>query len=588
MTLVNPRESLSQTDDLESSSSIILKKEDLDHFDSLNSALSSMSGVQIKDFGGAGWNPIIQLRGASQDNVLVIVDGMVINNQGSFTQNLSSLALQEIEEIRVYKNNTSLKYGKNQAGGIIEIKTLKKKKQQARVEVGSFQTYGITLFHPLNEFQSFKASYLEAQNDFLIVNENSTPLDTSDDFEEKRKSNAFYQNTFEFTHDKDNLLFKYNFLGTIKEIPNENNTITSASLQTTLHQLRYSQKMKQTKLFIGFSYKEEDYRDQNSQIGLGIQDNTYLTYNTQTQLSRNFQLSSRTLYTLGLFVEAQNFQAIDNLTFDETRFDAFNLNINNEFQHFLYKSTLKWFLSSMHYHVSGNSQISFEDLSYGLGQRFELPFILKYNLTRNIRFPYAHELFGDRGLSVANQELQPETSWHADLGLIWERKDFSLEVNYFSLEFNNLITQVFNSQGIGSFENIASARIDGYEAKFHFNFTKNLFYSAGATFQNPQDTSQTLAFRNKLLPGRFKETYTQSLIYQKKKFRVDLTYLKQNTMFYDRANTLDALDLNTLNLALTYHGIRMEVNNITNNRFELFNGYPNQGQNLRFSYQAHF
>ena len=95
---------------------------------------------------------MIRLRGYRQREVRVFVDGIPINNPYTGRQNLRLLSASNIAEVRVIKGGSSVLYGPNTVGGVVEIITrnpVKRPSADFTAEVGSSDYWRATLFSAL-------------------------------------------------------------------------------------------------------------------------------------------------------------------------------------------------------------------------------------------------------------------------------------------------------------------------------------------------------------------------------------------------------------------------------------------------------
>ena len=91
---------------------------------SLDDLLRYLPGIEVQQRGPAGSQSDIVLRGGTFQQVLVIIDGLRINdpNSGHFTSYIP-IAPAEIERIEILKGASSAIYGSEAVGGVINIIT---------------------------------------------------------------------------------------------------------------------------------------------------------------------------------------------------------------------------------------------------------------------------------------------------------------------------------------------------------------------------------------------------------------------------------------------------------------------------------
>jgi outer membrane cobalamin receptor len=86
-------------------------------------ALEAVAGVEIADIGTAGSVKSVRIRGSASAQVLVLVDGVRMNDSQQGATDLSLLPVEMIERIEVVRGGTSALYGADALGGVVNIIT---------------------------------------------------------------------------------------------------------------------------------------------------------------------------------------------------------------------------------------------------------------------------------------------------------------------------------------------------------------------------------------------------------------------------------------------------------------------------------
>ena len=106
--------------------------------------LADMPGINISRLGTAGSSISIMVRGASSDQVLVMIDGRRANDPASGVASLSLIPLSEIDRVEIIRGGASAIYGTGASGGVINIITKKSMENSPVIELdantGSFST----------------------------------------------------------------------------------------------------------------------------------------------------------------------------------------------------------------------------------------------------------------------------------------------------------------------------------------------------------------------------------------------------------------------------------------------------------------
>jgi len=89
----------------------------------LGEALQNVGDSFIKNYGGVGSLETVSLRGSTDAQVLILIDGQRLNNAQQGSVDLSSIPTNAIERIEVVKGGNAAMYGSDAIGGVINIIT---------------------------------------------------------------------------------------------------------------------------------------------------------------------------------------------------------------------------------------------------------------------------------------------------------------------------------------------------------------------------------------------------------------------------------------------------------------------------------
>lgn len=117
---------------------------------SLSDLLSRQAGLHLKSTSGNDKNASIDIRGMGDtavSNVLVLVDGVRLNESDLSGANLASISLAEIERIEILRGGGAVRYGDGAVGGVINILTRTPKSGRLRgsvqMETGSYDSHAL-------------------------------------------------------------------------------------------------------------------------------------------------------------------------------------------------------------------------------------------------------------------------------------------------------------------------------------------------------------------------------------------------------------------------------------------------------------
>src|SRR5579862_3392803 len=124
-------------------------------------AVAQLPGVNVARYGPFGALATVGIRGSSQQQVLVLLDGLPVAGVQSENINLEQLPVAGIDRIEVVEGGGSALYGSGSIGGIVNVITTGRAPSTATVSTGSFgqQTYQFQ-----TPYVSFQRTY--ANNDY--------------------------------------------------------------------------------------------------------------------------------------------------------------------------------------------------------------------------------------------------------------------------------------------------------------------------------------------------------------------------------------------------------------------------------------
>lgn len=148
----------------------------------LSEALQSFGGIQLQDTTGNGSQVAISMRGFgvnASSNSLLLVNGIPFTNPDIAPPNLNQIPIDDIAFIEIYTGSESVLYGDQAVGGIINIITKKKLKNNVTLScgLGSYNKYECNgglqnrwkdLRYAMN-VESFHTDNYRAHNDYDLT-----------------------------------------------------------------------------------------------------------------------------------------------------------------------------------------------------------------------------------------------------------------------------------------------------------------------------------------------------------------------------------------------------------------------------------
>lgn len=512
--------------------------------------LERAGGVQLKRYGGLDDFAQVSIRGSTTDQVLIYLNGILLNSaDGGFTD-LSFVSIDQIEKIEIYKGGAPGKIADATPGGVIMITTKKPLKKPAHLiknALGSFWTYRghIERSETLKNWNYlFSLSHSRSQGDFSFLDDRGTRNNPNDDRITTRKNNDFqaYDTAATFGFDLKNIQLKVheNFYLKKQGIPGLGNfTSTSARLNRlrNLFSLNFNTKhsSKRKSVWRGdlfFDFAKSRFKDPKGEIGLGTQDNDDDTLRAGPALHWTYPLHPQHLLNSFVAYRAEVFKPTNRTAAKPegptSARHMMSVGLEDEMSFF----HEKWFVSpsarfqTFINHLKGsdpsfasntpNNTLTDIQLSAKLGMRVTpWPSIsFRTNVYRGFREPTFGELFGDRGTLVGNPDLKPEESLNFDIGLDYRQiaalkgiKDFQLGFTFFYNNIDHLIQFLQTSQLTAKAQNLNEARILGGELNLSATLIQKWKWNVSYIYQRAKDVEKGSPTYQRWLPGRPKHQW---------------------------------------------------------------------------------
>ena len=504
---------------------------------SVPEVLAASTGVQVKRLGGLGSFSTISVRGCSAEQVEVYLDGILLNSALGGGVNLSNLPLAQVAQIEVYRGAAAEGGG---MGGTVHIRTQASEKG---LQLGGSASWGSLDSRGLNVMVSDRrgragylvvADYSASDNDFRFLDDNGTEYNPDDDEWTARRNSdvasgsALGKWTCRFRENwqvyaQENLYWKHHGIPGIGNNQSMHarfdtfRSLTEVGLVIPDWLNRFS--LRQTAFF---SHQGEAYADRQGEVGLGRQDNHYVTRAYGFDGRLQWAPSGGSASALGVSASREAFRP-------EARLGGQGTSLESSRWTASARAAVDWMLPWRLGVVSASATLArqqshiFEENPYifsplapdtttdrtliGLraGVRLDVaPGVwLKANLGQSRRGPSFQELFGNRGGAIGNTALQPERGVTWDAGLrVQAQQRGALEVAYFDHRYQDLIQFVQFSQGISRAQNIGEARVRGLETTLSLTVWGGWRVSGNYTYQKAVDRSPFAHRRGKLLPNR--------------------------------------------------------------------------------------
>lgn len=604
--------------------------------ESLAEVIEKEAGVQVLRTGGLGSYSVVSLRGSTSEQVMIYLDGILLNEASGGGVDLSNISLSDVASIEIYRGISPANFGKASIGGVINIKTLRGRKTfngNATAGFGSFDTYRSSAFvnaKPGRLDCLLSAEYLSSRNDFPFTNKYRTPYSPEDWTEEKRRNadlsqyNLLGKVGYDLT-DTVRLTLVDQWFSKDQGIPRRNNAANETEFRTdrnlaTLELIadEVGTSGLNTKTRISHSWKEEEYDDRQGQIGKGKIHTTDTTDGISGNLFVEYLTANNSLSLIldGKWEEYETEDHFGRKNPNESSRETYVIGVQDTL--YLLDQRLSLTGAVRYMHVRDDLEAALDVFGYRLfaenssddywmpqlGAKYRLLdwVSLKTNIARYVREPSFFELFGDRGYFSGNPRLDAETGLNYDLGfeIDWQAGSdwlgrVSVGAAWFASDTDDTIIRVFNAAGYGTSKNLSESRIRGIESAAAVDFLKFFRLSANATWQDTENLTDEPVLRGnrgKALPGRFETAFRGRLEARYAGFKAFAELIRETGMYYDEAEILEAPDKDELNAGISWRRdgfqVSLEGRNLEDNQYEEYYRYPLPGRSFSVSVKYDF
>ena len=141
---------------------------------------------------------------------------------------------------------------------------------------------------------------------------------------------------------------------------------------------------------------------------------------------------------------------------------------------------------------------------------------------------------------------------------------------------------MYNARGVGRSENISEAQSRGIELISRMDFGSGYSIDTNVTVQDAENLSNISGFTGRQLPGEAAIDGAITTRWKNNRWKAEYEYAFNSERFYDSPNLLPAADqrLHSVRVSRYWPNWRLdvEVNNLTNQNYEDFNGFPKPGR----------
>ena len=455
--------------------------------------LRDVPGLAVSRSGSFGALTQVRMRGTEANHVLVVIDGIEVNDQSSGSEfDFGRLLLSDIERIEILRGSQSALWGSDAIGGVINIITKSGDGPVngfASAETGSFRTGKVdAAIRGGNEIISGSLSVSEYTTDGI-----SQADEDAGNGEEDGVDITTVNAKISITPTKDltvDLVGRYNrsFLQTDAFFGGVG--ATDAATHSETHQrygligVNYSMLDGKWTHLLRAAYAEDDDKSLGS-FGNSAADGTKRKFDYQTTYRFQTYETGETDHAVTLLIEEETDRMtasfVPNTLETENRAAAveYNLSLWNQL------------------HLSGSTRRDDNDrfadkTTYRATAAYELSDWkgrLHTSYGTGVKNPTLTELFGFSSTFVGNPNLKPEQSKSWDIGYEQQFLDGLIEADI--TYFNNKVTDLIVGAGNSAINLDGKSPAEGIEVSAEYYPTADLTLSASYTYTNAETSDGT-------------------------------------------------------------------------------------------------
>lgn len=543
---------------------------------SLPDLLRRVPGLHVIEARGRGAYTVASVRGSTSAQVAVYVDGTLANLGSEAAVDLSSIPVDDVEVIEVYRGYIPSRFNRAPMGGVINIVTKKPRESGGSVTLGASSFGGtrgaLSWSAPLGEGSFYLGlSDERSDGDFPYLNDNNTPYTPEDDYEARRRYNSFERTNLLFKWDSPDWHAHFSWKRDNRFLPlpapgfdhPDNPGPRGPKLDTDQWNLAVGRRYKAGDLDWGWRAEwldqRKEYNDPDDAVGgLGERHNEYVARRGGFALDASLPMGGAHFAELlidysreTLDVRGDVVQRLGGLDYFSQ--ESLNIHLQDTISlgsagDFLLIPMIRW-----------NAQDGEGRFSWGLGLIRELGNGLSWRASIGSynRAPNLYERYGDGATIRPAPDLKWEEGLRADAGIRWrgEAAGFLIdaEATVFAVRSDDLIEFVMTSPRFGIYQNIGEASVHGVELESNFRRGPWGVFASFTWMDAVNDTPGDYR-KGKRLPNRpeFEGLLRLSREFNKGKGNLytELHYI--GDMYFDSAETVRSGNLFTVGAGAKY------------------------------------
>ncbi|RLJ32403.1 iron complex outermembrane receptor protein [Chryseobacterium sp. 7] len=537
---------------------------------SIDEILQQVTGMDIRRRGTNGVQSDISFRGSSFEQVLLLLNGIRMNDSQTGHNNMNiPVDLDDVEKIEIIKGPAARRFGQNAYAGVINIitKATPGKRVKISADGGDYGTYGLGFNAQIgnekftNSLQANSASsegYMfntdyEIRNVFYQgkLNIKNGDVRVQAGFSEKKfGANGFYASS-----------------AATKQYEETQASIVSVAHQQTFGKLKLNSNVywrRGQDMYLYDRWNPDFYR------------NMHIGNNVGGEVNSSYQWG---LGTTGIGVELRKeFLASSNLG-DRNRFVS-QVFFEHHFSLLDKKLNISPGISWANYSKEGNFFYPGLDVGYNFNPNHKV----YGNIAKVHRIPTFTDLYYISKTEQGNPDLQPENALSSEVGYQYQDNKILAKVSGFLRNSSNSIDWVKKdiNDKVWYAQNVGDIKTKGIEAEWSHRPLDWLKYTVGYTYIDSKYDEKNGLVSRYILDNLKHQLVSKLEVKFLKNFTNELVYRYNERVNLGSYNLLDE----KLSFAKKDYSVYVLINNITNTQYtEAFGvAMPQRWFHIGFSY----
>jgi vitamin B12 transporter len=607
-------------DDLMNSDYQVFQREDfVNRYQNVASFLQQLNGLQIQQAGGLGNPALISIRGASASQTNLLVNGITANNSQHGGYDLNTIPFNQIERIEISRSGSSFDLSDQAIGGTINIITREgANNTNVSLNIGSEETIATSFSSSLNQGLSIQVDHEQSANNYNYPVPSPIGNSSQRNQDQPLENAEFTRTSVQLIKAFENISARARINKQSKNMPdyfrNSPNNKASLDQKDVTFSLKGKHKLEHENNNLIFNSEhswqifhqktDEHYQDKIGVIGLGEDNDKF--YQTRSEVQWQSQLlfeqwgfqtkisgykesfTSRYLDDNDSYLCTTPQGNCDQKAYQQGVQGLVGLRWANRTQSQRITTDLyQSHINSYNRKRSSATDSEEKEKSFiGYNIQYSLFYDAAeahFSIKKSNRQPSLYQLFGDRGLLLGNPDLLDETSLSYSLDHLYRINNrYQMNSAVFYRQLENAIIPVYDSRGVGRYENSNEAYLYGLE--WQLRYQGDHFYSHFGTdlYQSKSLDDNVKSFNEKQIAGIYHNSVSLITGWSQQHHNIELINRVNGNIYIDRSNLIAGDNYYLIDLNYQYQYSQMSlgfsIKNLADTHYKDFTNRPAIGR----------